>query len=416
MTHSLFRQEAIDAQRAKIWGEVTLSLPLSLTAFTLFLTLSMAAVVTFAATASYARKEHVQGFLAKRLGVANITASRPGLITAVHVKEGDLVPAGAPLVTVSLEETSEAGAGDRGAMLAGLRGQETNLTQQLDLETRSAEADSARLKAVIAALGAEIDGMNQSLALQSKRTALAADQAANIDDLVKRGVMTQFELKKRQDAYLGFQQAELTSKLAIADKQAEMRARADELARLPVDSERKLSQLRVALGDIDIKLRQTDSERAYLITAPKAGRVSSLQAWAGKTADAGVALMSILPEGDMLDAELLLPARAIGFVSPGQTVHISYASFPYQQFGFADATISTVSRTLLKPGASQGAASLDTPAYLVHAVLKSQTITAYDKTIALQADMPLDAEITLSRRGLLAWLFDPLLANWRRAA
>ena len=45
--------------------------------------------------------------------------------------------------------------------------------------------------------------------------------------------------------------------------------------------------------------------------------------------------LSIVPDDDVLEAQLLVPARAIGFVAAGQTVHISYDTFPFQQFGFA---------------------------------------------------------------------------------
>ena len=178
----------------------------------------------------------------------------------------------------------------------------------------------------------------------------------------------------------------------------------------------KMSQLRVSVGDVEIKLRQTDGERAYLITAPKAGRVSALQAWAGKPVDITAPQMSIVPEGDLLDAELFVPTHAIGFISEGQAVRISYASFPYQQFGFADGTVETISHTLLKPDQSAGPIKFDGSAYLIHVALKKQTISAYAKEIPLQADMQLTADVVINRRGLLAWLFDPLLAHWRRLA
>jgi membrane fusion protein len=383
---------------------------------TLFLVVCTASIAIFLTTATYARKVHAPGFLATRLGVANIIASRPGIITDLHVKEGQFVAAGTPLITISLEQTSEAGNGNRSAVLAGLRQQKANLDQQLDLETQATKAEAARLTNQIGELQSVIEDMKQELDIHSARTAVAAGQVNSIADLVKRGVISQAEMKKRQDNQLSLQQAEMSFRLSISAKQAELRARQDELAQLPINSERKMSQLRVSVGDIEIKLRQTDGERAYLITAPKAGRVSALQAWAGKPVDITAPQMSIVPEGDSLDAELFVPTHAIGFISEGQAVHISYASFPYQQFGFADGTVETISHTLLKPDQSAGPITFDSSAYLIHVALKKQTISAYAKEIPLQADMPLTADIVINRRGLLAWLFDPLLAHWRRLA
>jgi len=416
MATSLFRQEAIDAHRAKIWGEVTLSLPISLTVTTAFLSLCVLGVAILIATGSYARKEHVPGFLAAHLGVANIIAPRTGTIAVLHVKEGDLVEKGAPLITINVEQSSEGGGGIDTAMLASLRSQRDHLTDQVNLEQRRADAEKQRIQSEIDGLVSEIQAMQEELKVQIQRTAVAKEQVDAIVDLTKKGVVSQFELKKRQDNYLAIQESELTAARTIAEKKRDLAQRGNDLAQLPISAGRQMSQLQAAIGDIDMKIRQTDGQRAYLITAPKSGRVSALQAWAGKVVETNIPQMSIVPEGDTLSAELFVPARAIGFVAPGQTVHISYTSFPYQQFGFAEGTVEMVSHTLLKPDQSVGPLTFGAPAYRVTVSLKTQEIAAYGKTVQLQADMQLDADIIFDRRSLFAWLFDPLMASWRRPA
>ena len=64
MTTSLFRSEAVEHQRAKIWGAVTLAVPVPLTLLTLFVLACTLALGVFIATGSYARKEHARGYLA----------------------------------------------------------------------------------------------------------------------------------------------------------------------------------------------------------------------------------------------------------------------------------------------------------------------------------------------------------------
>src|SRR5947208_11963068 len=88
---SLFRQEAIDHQRFRIWGEVTIALPNSYALVTGFIALSVLAMALFIATHNYARKEHAVGFLVATEGIARITPPRDGTITAVHVSEGQHV-------------------------------------------------------------------------------------------------------------------------------------------------------------------------------------------------------------------------------------------------------------------------------------------------------------------------------------
>ena len=416
MTNSLFRQEAIDAQRAKIWGNVTLTIPMSLTLMTLFLVLCVAGIITFIATGTYARKERVPGFLAAEHGVATIIAPRAGTITEVHVREGQFVFQGTPLMTVNVEQSSEAGDGNDSAMLDGLRQQGRGLDQQLGLEIRHSAAATLRLTSEIEGLVAEVAAMEKERKVQVQRTLMARDQVASITDLVERGVISKFELKKRQDNLLVAEQAELTFDRSIAEKNKELMSRRNDLSQQPLNSEQQMSKLRATINEIEIKIRQTEGQRAYSITSPKEGRVSALQAWAGKTVDTIVPQMSIVPVNDKLTAELFVPTRAIGFVATGQTVHISYVSFPYQQFGFAEGTIQTVSHTLLKPDQSVGPMTFGAPAYRVSVVLKKMTISAYGKDIPLQADMQLNADIIFDRRSLVAWLFDPILASWRHPA
>jgi membrane fusion protein len=109
MPTNLFRQEAIDHQRFRIWGEVTIALPNSYALVTGFIALSVLAMALFIATHNYARKEHAVGFLVATEGIARITPPRDGTITAVHVSEGQHVDRGAPLLTVIGAETSNLG-------------------------------------------------------------------------------------------------------------------------------------------------------------------------------------------------------------------------------------------------------------------------------------------------------------------
>ena len=184
---------------------------------------------------------------------------------------------------------------------------------------------------------------------------------------------------------------------------------------MPIDKDQRVSKLKGSIGDIDIKLKQTEGQRAYLVSAPMAGRISALQAITGKTADPAIPQMSIVPEGDTLSAELFVPARAIGFVAPGQMVHLHYAAFPYQQFGFGEGKIMTISQTLLKPEQFTGPIAFTGASYRVVVALTRQTVYAYGKEMPLQADMQLEADILFDRRSLLAWILDPLMGRWRHS-
>jgi membrane fusion protein len=413
MALTLFRRDAIEHHRAKIWGEVTLSVPVSLTVMTGFLTACLVAVSFFVIYGSYARKQHAQGFLAPMLGVARVMPTRGGIITAIHATEGQLVEQGTPLLTVNVEQTGEHGGGVDSAILESLKQQRARLGDEIDLDRRQNQAEKQRLDGEIVGLVSELRSMEQEYKVQVERTTVAHDQLAAIIGLANRGIVSQYELKTRQDNHLSQQRAELAITRNFAGKKKELAQRRAEIEQLPLVAEKQVGQLESAIADIDVKIKQTDGQRAYLVTAPKTGRISGLQAWIGKTAEPNMPLMAIVPEGDALAAELFVPARAIGLIAPGQKVYLSYASFPYQQYGFGQGTVESISHTVLKPDQAIGPIAFDAPSYRVRVAITRQTINAYGKDIPLQADMQVSADILFDRRSIVIWIFSPLFSAWR---
>jgi membrane fusion protein len=136
--------------------------------------------------------------------------------------------------------------------------------------------------------------------------------------------------------------------------------------------------------------------------------VSTLQATVGQNADPQRLQLEIIPEHAAMQAELFIPARAIGFVKPGQSVRILYEAFPYQHFGTYGGQVVKVSQTILTSTDAAGPVALKEPAYRVTAALDRAEIDAHGKKIALQPDMLLRADIILEKRSLMSWLLSPL--------
>jgi membrane fusion protein len=170
----------------------------------------------------------------------------------------------------------------------------------------------------------------------------------------------------------------------------------------------KIQALRNDLAGAEQRIAEINGRSAYVIRTPVAGRVTTLQARAGQNADPQRLQLEIIPTDSVLQAELFVPSRAIGFVKPGQSVRILYDAFPYQHFGTYRGEIVDVSQTILT-GADTGAPfKLNEPAYRVVAALERADIDADGKRIALQPDMLLKADIILERRSLMSWLTRPL--------
>src|SRR5437763_15032888 len=106
----LFRQEAIEfQQRNRQWGQVTALQPVSTKLLTWFIAGAVALVIGFLFLGEYARKETVAGYLTPTLGTSKIFAPQPGTIKKIHVKEGEQVPEGQPLLTVETNQIAADG-------------------------------------------------------------------------------------------------------------------------------------------------------------------------------------------------------------------------------------------------------------------------------------------------------------------
>jgi membrane fusion protein len=377
MSTSLFRQEAIDHQRFRIWGEVAIALPNSYALVTSFIALSVLAMALFIASHNYARKEHAAGFLVPMEGIARITPPRSGTITTVHVGEGQRVERGAPLLTVSDAETSSGGENIDDAKADRLREQRDHLKDQVRLERQKSDAEEQRLQSQIRGAQDEITALARQQAIQVDRIEIARRQLTGAIELADKGYLSKVEMRRRQDAYLTEQQSASALAKELAGKEAGLSQQQNALQQLPIATAQRISQLDASIAELEVRLKEIEGRRGYLLSAPISGRVSALQAWVGKLADPRMPALSIVPDGDILEAELLVPARAIGFIAPGQTVHISYDTFPFQQFGFAHGTVRTVSHTLLKPDEIVGPVSLREPSYRIGVALERQTMRAY---------------------------------------
>jgi membrane fusion protein len=228
--------------------------------------------------------------------------------------------------------------------------------------------------------------------------------------LREKGLISEPEYRQRELAALDQKQKLSSLNQQLATQQNQLTETSYSLEQLSTVMEGKLQSVRSELATTEQRIAEVSARRAYVIRAPAAGRVSTLQATVGQFVDPHRLQMEIIPNEEVLQAELFVPTRAIGFIRPGQHVRILYEAFPYQQFGAYSGRVSKVSQTILTKSDASGPIELKEPAYKVTAALDRPDVDAYGKKIPLQADMLLRADIILEKRTLLRWLLDPLLS------
>lgn len=407
---SLFRQEAVEFQRQRQGGEVVLLQPLPVSVLFWAIAAAVALIVAFLLLAQYARKETVAGYLSPVAGVVKVFAARGGTIKAVHVEEGQRVEEGQPLLTVVVDQTTAGGANVDAAVLDALTRQKALLAEQIATQERRTASERERLEARIAGFEAEISHLEAQIAVQRERVRLSAGLAATAEGLRSRGLMPEPEYKSRLEADLEQRQNLGALNQQLAARRSQLTEARYALELLPAVMAEKIQLLRTERLEAEQRIAEIDGRRAYVVRAPAAGRIATLQAGVGRAADPRQPQLSILPNGSILQAELFVPTRAVGFVRPGQEVRILYDAFPYQRFGTHRGRVVKVAQTILTSADISAPVALREPAYRVIVALDRQDVTASGERRPLQADMLLRADIVLDRRPVMGWLLDPLLS------
>jgi len=408
---TLFRREVVEFQQLeKEWGGIVLLQPVSTRIMTWSITAALVVIVTFLSLAQYARKESVVGYLTLSSGRAKIFVPQHGIIKRVHVKEGDLVNEGQPLLTIETAQITSDGQDVNTSMLGTLTSQREMLAQQVVAEERRTLSERARLITQLKGLETEIANLERMIQVQKDRIQIFRNFVSSAEQLKAKGYGSEVEYRRRQQELLEQEQNLNSLNQQVAARGNQLTEVRYNLEQLPTLMAQKVQLLRNELSDVDQKIAQVNSRRAYNVRAPTAGRISALQATAGQTADPRHLQMEVVPTNSVLRAELFIPTRAIGFVEEGQDVRLLYEAFPYQKFGTYRAQIVQVSKTVLTGSDISAPVTLREPAYKAIAALDRADIDADGKTVPLQADMLLTADIILEKRSILSWFFNSVIS------
>jgi membrane fusion protein len=408
---ALFRQEAIDfLHQRRSWGEVVSLQPISSTILSWALGVLVTIILCFLTIAQYARKETVIGYLTPTFGTAKIFVPQQGFIKELHVKEGQEVAEGDPLLTVVTSQISANGDDVNATVLAVLAQQRDVVERQIAAEERRTASEHDRLASTIKGIEVETAQLEDQRNIQNERLKLSESFVSSGATLSASGALPAIELKRREQAALEQKQNLAGLDQQITTRRTQLTDARHTLEQLPIVVAERIRVLRGDLSWIEQRVAEVNGRRAYVIKAPTSGRVSTLQATVGQIADPRHMQLEIIPLDSTLQAELFFPTRASGFVRPGQQVRILYDAFPYQQFGAYRGSVTKVSHTILTGNETTGPIALKEPAYRVTVGLERPDIDAYGLKMPLQPDMLLKADVVLEQRSLMRWLLDPVLS------
>ncbi|KVL05196.1 anibiotic ABC transporter [Burkholderia ubonensis] len=418
MTNSLFRQEALDATKHKLMGTVGLYSPPYRWLTIGIVTLLTLAIVVFFVFGTYTKREHVVGQLLPTKGLMTVAPPLAGTVIDTYVREGQMVSAGAELMAVSSEVATHLG-GTREMVDQQLKIQ--RLRFQADLADQAQLSDEAQrgLRERAVALNDQLAQIALQRKQRTRQVELAQQQLAKLQSMLEQGYVSNSQVEQQEGAVLDAQTRLQDLARQRLDAQQQLDQIRQQLRELPLNTRNQQNNIERKLAEVDQSIAENEARRAVILRAPQAGVVAALLAKPGQIVNAGQTMAALLPKGAPLEAQLMVPSRAIGFVRLGLRVVLRYDAYPFQKFGQQFGRVTEASRTALSPQEVANltrSANVEEQLYRVTVALDRQDILAYGKSESLRPGMALQADILIDKRRLIEWVLEPLYALGQRAS
>ncbi|HYW57030.1 MAG TPA: HlyD family type I secretion periplasmic adaptor subunit [Polaromonas sp.] len=170
-----------------------------------------------------------------------------------------------------------------------------------------------------------------------------------------------------------------------------------------------------AMGQL-AKLEQDTQKMGYKtglleLKAPQAGIVKDVATTSkGAVVQPGMVLLTLVPKGEQLLAEVQVKNEDVGFVQAGQQVRIKVAAYPFQKYGLIEGRMQT-----LAPDAQSNTNNPGQPApqgYKAMVKLDTQFLESLNGDTSqrkgLEAGMQVAVEIHQGRRTIMEYLLSPV--------
>lgn len=389
------------------------------------------AVTGAIAWATFSKVDEVataNGEVAPATQVQPMRSLASGQLRTINVTEGKLVKQGD--ILVQLDPTQSVAEVQR---LEKLTAQNRESLARLEAERRGkVQAGSVLQNELLAArlreyrdrrAAAEADASRQLSTIRSaqvqksrlqKELAFANQKSQAMQSLASQGAVPRFDYFDIQNKVEGLQKEIAIQDQTIEQAQQAFQGAKNNASRL--ESERQseiLTQIdkqQQELTDLEGKLSQArEQQKQSTIRAGVTGTVYNVKvAKTGAAVHAGDELLSIVPAGEELLVEAKVPNQDIGFIKMGMRVKVKLATFPYQEYGMLEGSVSKISPNAV----NEKEAGLVFP---VQVKLKQHSVRVNGQEVSLTPGMAATAEIVTRQKTVLSFLLDPITGSWDRA-
>lgn len=398
---SLFRDEARQALKVRLEGEVVALTPPSLGRLTAIFGTAAVVAFLFAGTATYTRYVAAAGVLAPLEGLVTVAAPLKGDVLTISVRQGDRVKAGQPLALLRNTQGQADGS-------EVLEQQRSLIASRKTLSADLRRAKESEIELAITAAQVRVDGTRRALA--AARAAFESAQQQVIvsrryleqqRELVKSGFLASAGMVSAERTYLGDQQQIRQAEQSIAAQELELSNAEQAILQARGQKAGLIAQSADSSAALDMEASRLVSSGEAVVSSTVAGTVAAVPALRGPV-NANAPLFVVAPDGPVY-AHLLLSEAAANQARTGQLVSLRVVSRNANDSLKLTGTIEILAEAPIPTGreGEQG--------YIARVKLDDSS----QKT-----EFPLgarvEARLQIETKTLLGWLFGPLVKGLRQ--
>ncbi|MDG6348066.1 HlyD family efflux transporter periplasmic adaptor subunit [Luteimonas sp. 8-5] len=402
----LFRPEVMEARRQSWLGGISLVQPLRLWVLSCVAIAGGASVVALMALGSYTQRSSVRGQLVPDQGLATVVSPASGVVARLLPDEGAQIRTGQALAVIDAPRTTADGVDAARALRDGLEARRENTQALGQSQLKQIDVQLAGATRQLQASRQEQAQVREAIATRREMVRIGRETLARYQDMAAGQLVSEAQVAQQRQTVLDLVAAQQSLERQATQIQARIAQLQQTLDELPAQRRGLLASTGREVASLEQEQVRQEYDGRLLIKAPVAGMVTNRLIEPGQAVSGGQAVLSILPLGSKLQAQLFVPSRAIGFIDPGDRVELRYQAYPYQKFGHHTGRVARISRSAIAP-ASGGQDNAE-PVYRVLVELDRQTITAYGQAEPLRPGMLVDADILGERRKLYEWVLEPL--------
>ena len=283
----------------------------------------------------------------------------------------------------------------------------------------------AQERASVTRIGQELRAATAVLVKLQRTVPIYRTMADRYATLRAEGFVSELFALERQRDRIEKEQDEAAQAHTVESLEANLSQAQRRLAQVESSYRQQLHAERTQVASQRARIEEDLAKALYRaaaveLRAPQAGIVKDLATHTrGTVVSPGTVLLTLVPAGEELQADVLVRNLDVGFVHVGQPVKVKVATYPFQKYGTLDGVVARISADASE--APSRRESMEDPVqaqdgYRARVALAAQSVAFDGKSLPLTSGMQVEAEIRLGERSLLEYVLAPFQKAWHEAA